>query len=173
MHVQLRQAEIDDLGAVHVQENIRRLDIAMHDAGPMRGIECVGQRDCNVDARHGIERAVTSVAQRLAVQQLHHEERVTVRRLTDVVYGADVRMLQRRDCLRLALKTLASLRGLDQLRRQHLERDIAPEPCVPRAIDLTHTAGTNGSEDLVQVPSEYPADRTMCRCQRWHPDSSG
>src|SRR5688572_12456794 len=60
-------------------------------------------------------------------------------------------MLQRRDGVRLALKTLARLQRLDQLRRQHFDRDVATKPRVARAVDLAHAAGTDGSENLVRA----------------------
>ena len=45
---------------------------------------------------------------------------------------------------------LAQLGGRRHVRRQHLHRDAAPEPGVLRAIDLAHSAGTEGRLDLVR-----------------------
>ena len=67
----------------------------------------------------------------------------------DVVERADVRMVERRDRPRLALEALADCGFGGELRRQHLDRDVAIEPRVAGAIHLAHAAGAEQRDDLV------------------------
>jgi len=62
----------------------------------------------------------------------------------DVVDGADVRVVQRGDRPCFTLKSLTRNLGAGQIPRQDLDRDLAFESCVARAIDLTHAAGADG-----------------------------
>ena len=65
----------------------------------------------------------------------------------------DVRMIEGGDGPSLALETLAAfgieLRGV----RQHLERDEAVEPRVPRFVDLAHPAAAEQGDDFVRPES--------------------
>ena len=85
---------------------------------------------------------------RLAVEQFH-DEVVGVAFAADVVQGADVRMIERRDRARLALEPVAHLGVVGEMRREDLHRDVAPEPRVLRPVDLAHAAGTERADDLV------------------------
>ena len=46
-------------------------------------------------------------------------------------------------------KRCAHVRSAEQVRRQHLDRDVAPEPRVAGAIDLAHPARAERRQDLV------------------------
>src|SRR6185503_6070569 len=85
-----------------------------------------------------------AVRQRLALEQLHDQIVVA-----DVVEGADVRMVQRRDRLRLALEARAQIGSMCELRRQDLDGDAAIEPGVAGAVDLAHPARAERPDDLV------------------------
>ena len=93
----------------------------------------------------------------------------------DVVERADVRMRQLRDGPRLALEALAAARVVGEIAGEHLDRDVAIEPRVARAIDLAHAAGAERPEDLERAE---PAARTQSRrcavgCRRpWHAPAS-
>ena len=63
----------------------------------------------------------------------------------------DVRVIERGEQLRLALQTAHVLRIVGNRRGQDLERDLAVEPGVGRAVDLTHAAGTERRDDLVDA----------------------
>jgi hypothetical protein len=56
------------------------------------------------------------------------------------VQRADVRVVEGGDALRLALEAGTELRVGRQLRRQQLERDLAIEARVARAVNLAHAA---------------------------------
>ena len=51
--------------------------------------------------------------------------------------------------LRLALEARERVGVGREPRRQHLDRDVALEPRVARAIDLAHAARAEGRRDLV------------------------
>ena len=137
----LRQAEIEDLGlAACGQEDIGRLDVAMDDAGAVRGVEGVGQRCANVEQRRQLDRARTEpLAQRLSLEQLHREI-VSIALLADVVDGADVRVIERRGGARLAQKALDSGGVSADGLRQQLESNPAPQPRVFGPVHDPHAA---------------------------------
>ena len=81
-----------------------------------------------------------SLGERLAFDQLQHETAHAVR-LFEAVDRADVRMIQRREHPRLALEARAPFRVGRERRRQDLDRDLAPELVVVRAVHLAHAAG--------------------------------
>src|ERR1700757_793119 len=86
--------------------------------------------------------------QRRAVQKLHHEKGLAAL-LANVVNRADIRMVQRRRCLRLATEPLQRLPILRQILRQKLQRDKAPEPSVFRLVDDTHAPTAKFRNDAV------------------------
>ena len=59
-------------------------------------------------------------------------------------------MIQAGDGAGLALQALPQVRTIGQLRRQDLDCDDPVEPRIPRAVDLPHSAGADGREDLVR-----------------------
>src|SRR5216117_1906326 len=85
--------------------------------------------------------------------------------MADVVQRADVRMRQAGDRLRLPLEAKAQLRVAAELRRQYFHRHRAIEPRVARAVDLAHSAGADGRDDLVR-PQPIPRDESHSRTSR-------
>ena len=61
-------------------------------------------------------------------------------RFLDAVNCGNAGMVQRRQCPGFALESLEPLGVAAELRRQHLERDIAAQSRIPRAIHLAHAA---------------------------------
>jgi hypothetical protein len=89
----------------------------VHEPGGVRGIERVGDLDAEIE--HALERQRTTrdfLLQRVAVEQLHHDEGLAVV-LADVVNHADVRMIQRRGDARFAAEALEHLGIRGQLGR--------------------------------------------------------
>jgi hypothetical protein len=80
-----------------------------------------------------------AVLQRLAVEQFHDQEPLTVV-LADVEERADVRVVERGGDARLALEAVHRLLIARQLRRQDLDRDLPAEARVLGAIDDAHPA---------------------------------
>ena len=129
-HVRGLQVPVDDAPAVGRVE--RRADLAGDPDRLIRGERPPGE----------------TLRERLPLDQLHDEIRGSAFG-SDVVQRADVRVGERGDDLRLALEPLPHLVVARETRRKHLDRDVPPEPRVPRAPDLAHPARAEEGEDLV------------------------
>jgi hypothetical protein len=70
--------------------------------------------------------------------------------VTDVEERADVRVVQGRDRLRLAIEPGAELLVRREAGRQDLDRDVALEAGVAPLPDLPHPTGAQGRGDLVR-----------------------
>ena len=84
----------------------------------------------------------------LALDQLEREEGLAARLLEPVDRG-DVGMVERREHVRLALEAGEPLRVPRDFRGQDLDRDVAVQVRVSRAIDLAHPAGAERRGDPV------------------------
>jgi hypothetical protein len=111
-----------------------------------------GQRVGNL--RRHVERLVERqraflqpIGQRLAVEILHDEKRHALL-IADVVERADVRMGELRDGARLAIEPIAEQRIGRECIGKDFDRDRAVEPGVSGFVDLAHTAGPEGGQDL-------------------------
>src|SRR5215216_252242 len=139
-------AQVDVPGRIH--HHVLRLDVAMHVAGPVDRVEGVAEphRDARRPLR--LQRALGAYdgAQVAARDVAHHEIRAPLRD-PDAVDGDDVGMLYRAGGTRLGEEALADLRILDQLRRDHLQRDVAVEVELMRAIYDPHAASADDSVD--------------------------
>src|SRR5262249_44296696 len=69
--------------------------------------------------------------------------------LSDFVDGENVRMIESRGCTGLSLETLDALLVFGVVRGQHLYGNSATQPSVFCKEDLTHTASTEFTLDLV------------------------
>ena len=109
----------------------------------MRGIQRVGHFNAQGHDRSNIERLpVDHLVQRLTVEQFHHEKRMALC-LADVVDRTDMGMIEGRCRACFALEALPRRVGREGL-WQHLDRDVAIQPRVARAIHLAHPAGPGG-----------------------------
>ncbi len=86
--------------------------------------------------------------QRLALDQLEHQIAMTLD-LFETVDARDVRMVERGEQSRLALEARQPLGLLRERRGQHLDRHLASQPRVARAVHLAHAAGAERRDDLV------------------------
>ena len=145
----LGEAEVEDLGLAALRdEDVRRLDVAVHDAARVRGLEGIGdlRRRDRAASRACSGPAAEPVPQRLALEQLHGDERLALV-LADVVDRADVGVLERGGRAGLALQPLERLRVPAQLLRQELQRHAAAELQVLRLVDDAHAAAAELRED--------------------------
>ena len=62
-------------------------------------------------------------------------------------------MRERGDGLRFALEARAAIRIAGNAGRQDLDRDVAIEPRVARAVDLAHAAGADRGDHLIRPES--------------------
>jgi len=150
----LRETEVENLDAlVFRQEKVLRFEIAMDDAflvrrgHPPRGLE----RDLDrplLREGPGFE----PVAQRLSLEELRDGVRDALVE-AEIVDREDVRVGERRDSLGFALESLPRVRVHGQSLGEDLDRDLAVEPGVLGAIDLSHASGPQDREDLVGAES--------------------
>ena len=161
----LGDAEIEDLRdldrvAVVLggdQEDVLRLEIAVHDAGP------VGRRERRADLANDRERVLElqrsgaqPLRERLALEVLEQHARGAIRERQEVIDAHDVRMIELRRDLRLALEASEDL-VVDEIRMQHLDRDLlAGESVVAREEHRPHAAATDQGFDRVGVRDDGP-----------------
>jgi hypothetical protein len=164
----LRDPEVDHLRDLapllagdRDQQHVLRLEVAMDDAAPMRRRQRGGYL---VDDGHGAPDVHRAVARELGrevvpLEELHGEERLPLGRLVEVDHVHDVRVAQRRRDLRLAPKPPPQRRVQRPLPREHLDREAAGQPRVPRLVHLPHPARAHAADDLVR-PGQ---DRAGCQ----------
>jgi hypothetical protein len=88
------------------------------------------------------------LVQTLAVHEFEQEKLAAVR-FVQPVYCGDVRMIQRRKHVRFAPEASHPFPVVGECVGQDLQRDVAFEPGVARAIYFAHPARTDGSVNLV------------------------
>ena len=154
---ELGQPEVEDLDeAVARDHQVLGLEVAVNDAGSVR----LGRPSaiCTAISRRRFvgtgSPEATSSRRVFPLDELHRDVRDSVR-LADVVDGQDVRMVERRGRARLLLEALTAAGVGGQGLGQHLDRDLAPEPRVPRPIHLAHAAGAERREDLVRIRASF------------------
>ncbi len=145
------EPEVEDLDhALLRQEDVLRLEVAVHDAALVCGREASRDLESVLDGLTGRNRRRgQAAAQRFAFQKLHHGvDRSVV--LADVVNPQDVRVGQRSDGARLRMESPEGVRASTERFRQDLDRDFAAQAGVLRPIHLAHPARSERGEDLVR-----------------------
>ena len=95
--------------------------------------------------------------QRLALDQLQDDRRLAVG-FVEAVDRGDIGVVQRREQLRLALESRDAIRVGHESVGEDLDRDVATELGVARAIDLAHPAGAEWRDDFIR-----PEARTVSK----------
>jgi hypothetical protein len=165
------EAEVQHLGrTVGPHLDVGRLEVAMDDALLVGRLErfrdLAGERQCFVE-RHRSAREM--FRERLALDEFHHQrpdgggsartgrlpvspaERGQCGGLFEPVDLCDVRMIERREHPGFALEPHEAIGVGSERLRQDLQRDLAVEPRIPRAIDLPHPACPERAEDLIRA----------------------
>ena len=123
-------------------KNIGRLNIAMDNAGGMRGIEGVRDIDAKREKQRNFQRtARDSVLERSPIQKFHRDKGVALL-LADVMNGADVGVIQRGSRLCFPLEASERLRIASDIVGQKLECDKAVKTSVLSLINHAHSATT-------------------------------
>ena len=125
-----------------VDENVRRLEIAMQNALLMSNMKSVGDLQRQADGFGRRQRP----AQRHAVDVL--QDKIA---RTDIVNLTDVRMVQCGNGARFVLETTDTIRVGGELSRQDLDRYITTKAGVVRAVDLAHAASAEEGHDVVRA----------------------
>jgi hypothetical protein len=135
--------------SAHGNEDVRGLDVAMHDAARMRGVESVGNLDADIEELVYRERAAgDSLAQSLAFEQFHDEKRLAIM-FADIVDRADSRVIQGRGRASFALEAFEREWISSEIRGEELQRDRASQTRIFRAENLAHAAAADGFENPV------------------------
>ena len=92
-----------------------------------------------------------------AFDQLH-DERADAARILEAVNLRDVRMIERREHLRLAAEAREALGIVGNGGEQDLDRDLAIQLRIARAIHLAHAAGAQQGDDLVRAEAGAGAE---------------
>jgi hypothetical protein len=146
-----RDAEVGHLRlAVAVQQHVLRLDVAVNEPGRVR------EGESATDLRRHLERlpngqraaALDHLLQVLAGDVLEDDELAVVV-LAAVDDGNDARVRELRHGARLAAEALDRLLVGEVRRVQDLQRDVALEQGIVRAVDARHPSGANELEQLV------------------------
>ncbi len=162
-----REPEVEDLDrAVGAKLDVRRLQVAMHDAGAMRRLQ--GRGDLARHRQRFVDRQRARgepFGERLSFDQLQDQELRAVLILEPVDRG-DVWVVERREHPRLALEPRQPVAVLEEEVRQGLDRDVPVQVSVPRAIDLAHAAPAERGDDLVRADAgsgrEGHRSKTLC-----------
>ena len=147
------QTEVEDLrAAIGRHEDVRGLQIAMHDAAGMRRRQTLRNLLRQIDGLADGKRArarLKALGQGLPFEQLRHQV-VDAALGSHVVHRQDVGMVQGRRRARFPREPLEAHRVVGDVRRQHLDGHVAPEPGVVRPVNLTHAARADRSNDTVR-----------------------
>ncbi len=103
-------------------------------------------------------------AERVTAHELHDDvrraaERLRLLQLADVVHRDDARVREPRGGTCLAQEARAPLGLHVAVDADHLDRDVAPEARIARAVHLAHPAGAQALEDLVALDAIAGGER--------------
>jgi hypothetical protein len=161
-----RDAEVghDRAARAALDEDVLRLDVAVHDAACMRVGQCprhlpqhahrIGRRQCAA--------VPDAIAERLAIHVAHGEEGEAAD-LVGAVHRHDVGMRELRGHARLAQESLARVGLLGERGRQHLEGHLPVEAFVAGEQHDAHAATSELALDVV-LPAEGGTQRSQLAC---------
>jgi hypothetical protein len=138
--------------ALLVEQHVARLDVAMHEAALMGGVERL--RDLTGDRHRPLGGQRCAVAhqgpQIEAVDVAHRDEQAAVE-LAGVIDRNHIGVIEARRQPRLAQEPLAEALVLREPRRQHLQGDRAVKPRIASEIHLAHAAPPDPRPDLIDA----------------------
>jgi hypothetical protein len=160
----LGDAEIEHLHARAADDDVVRLDVAMDDAMLVRFGESIGDAASDAaDIRLRQRAARDEGRERLAFDELHHDERAPFRFL-ERMDRRNVRVVELRGGSRFAPHARDCFGVRSNLLREDLDRDVAAEARVLCPPDLAHAAGADASDQLVRAEHLVGGDHTAhCR----------
>ena len=145
-----RDPEVRQVGvAFVVEQDVVRVDVAVYDAGAVRGLEGVAEL---IDHRHGLgggERAVFEDGGQVPAAHQTHDQIGRVRLTPVVVQRDDVRMLERRDDLCFGLETADEGRIVGEVGTDDLDRHLATDSGLVGAVGRPRRTGTDLLPQLV------------------------
>ncbi len=153
-----REAEVGDLGDLAGEQDVARLEIAVHDPLAMRRIDRRGDPREEGDDRGAGQRAGQSemIGEITAVAVLHGEVGLALFRAAEIEHRHGVGMHQRAGGAGLAAKTREGDRRGEELGVEHLDRHRAIHLLVQRAIDHARTTLADAREKPVAPVEKAP-----------------
>jgi hypothetical protein len=116
----------------------------MNNVCAVRCIQRVSDSDGNFQERLQFNRpSIDALLKSLALEQLHRDE-VPAFMFPDVINRADVGVIQRRRCARLAQESLHCSRIAADIFRQELQRHSPAKATVFRSVHNGHPTGADG-----------------------------
>ncbi len=159
---QLGEPEVEDPDpALGVDHHVVGLEVAVGDAAVVGRAQGVGQRDGDLEELRQRHAPLGDQLAETAPRDELHGEEVDAVGLLDRVEVDDVRVVQGGEGPGLALEAVQPLAVRRQLRRQDLERHLAPQLGVLGPVDHPHPALTELVED--PIVSEGLADHAPPR----------
>jgi hypothetical protein len=145
-----REPEVEHEHAlVGGHDHVVGLEVAMHDAGSVRGMEPAPRRDeAREDVGGRARRSAEPLPEVGPVDELHRDIEVALG-LAEVVDGRDVGVPESRHRLCLAAKSLMAMHVAVRIATEQLDRDLAIELGVPRGMHDTHAALADALEQHV------------------------
>ena len=144
------QAEVANFWlVVMIEQNIRRLDVAVDDTVFVSVGEALADAGDEADHFVWLDRmTVGAVEKRLTRHELHDDEEHAVH-FAEVVDADEVRVVEPCHAFRFGFEARAEHRVLAELARQDLDGDRAIERFLHGAIDGTHAAGGDEAFDVI------------------------
>ena len=144
-----RDAEVHHLHATRARDHdVRRLDVAMHDAAVVHVVECAS--DLHRDDRRDVVGKPTALVEQVvevgALHVLHHDEQRAAL-VVEVVDVDDVLVLEHREALGLALEPLDDVFFDRGGRLECLDRDRATQRVLDRLVNHRHSTGSDLFDD--------------------------
>src|SRR5919108_1812918 len=145
----MSQTEVDELHrAIATDHDVGGLEVAMHDAGRMRGGKRIDDLPAELDRRACSQRtALQQCRQRLSFDEFGRNKGLAVA-FADFVDGDDMRVIQDGAGTRLAKKTPQPLGTALSVSGQQLQRNVTTERQISREVHLAHTTTTEQADDL-------------------------
>ncbi len=146
-----RDAKVRDDGAPAGEQDVLRLDIAVHDVFAVGVPERVGNFLCDLDGvvERQLRFAIEPITEGFALDHRHDVIKETFR-LTGIEDGQDVGMFELGGQFHFPYEPIDAHRG-GQLGSQHLDGNLALELEIRGEIDDGHTAGAQLALDGVTV----------------------
>ena len=150
-----RDAEVEQLDVRRArrtrpadEHDVARLQIAVHDAGAVCPVDCRADLDGDVErvVHRQLRRTTEPGFEGFPFEKLE-DQIVELAVAADVMDGADVRIVQRRDDAGFLLEALARFRIGRQRAGQDLDGHRAIQPGVTGAVDLAHAARADRRDD--------------------------
>jgi len=144
------KSKIENLGMAALgDEDICGLDVAMHDALGVCGVEAVGDFGGQREQLFGFDGLTgDAMLQGEAVEKFHGDEGLAVL-FADVVDSADVVVIERGSGLRFTLKPSEGLRVARDVLRQKFQRDEAAQARVFGFVNDAHASAAEFFDDAI------------------------